>query len=104
MSKWSPAQTLTRSSDPITSHLAAVRSRPGGPSLESAILVNVPTEWQGRASAFDLARNVEGMHPGRWTEGSVRTAVSRLWRSGALVKDGRALNPRGNAVDTFHLA
>ena len=77
--------------------------KPGNEALYAAILREVSPQRFPR-SAFDLATRVQIVHPGRWDESSIRTAVSRLGKQGKLVKTPvRGLSPRGRQCDTWRL-
>ena len=95
---------LTRASDPITSHQAAASAKPGSAAMNEAILRET-SPWRYPRTAFDLAARVQIAHPGRWDEGSIRTAVSRLGKAGKLRKaDEEGRSPRGQKCTRWVLA
>lgn len=79
-----------RRSDPVTSHEAAAKVAPGRSELVEAI------RWTLHgcepATAFEIAAAVERSHPGRWDEGTVRTAIKR---ADLVAVDDLGISPRG---------
>lgn len=98
------AMPAARSSDPSTAHEAAAKAKPGSQAMDAAILDAANAfRFMEAASAFAIASRVQTANPGRWDEGSIRTAVSRLGKRGLLVKDGKGKSPRGQACDLWRL-
>lgn len=89
----------TRSGDPITSHIAAARVKPGRAELVNAIRYVVGGRGRQRRGgtvepmdAFTIAREVEVDWPGRWSQPTILTAISR---AGLLCADIDGVSPRG---------
>lgn len=95
------AQPVARASDPGTSHKAAMRAKPGNSVLVAEIR-RVVGEWnQGDPmDAFHIARVVESQYPRRWSEGTIRTAVSR---AGLRAVDTEGRSPRGQRCIRYSL-
>jgi len=81
-----------RASDPVSSHLAATAVKPAAGVLEEFIVA--ACEGNPR-TAEQIAELVLRMNPGRWTEGTVRTAVSRVCEDGRIVVCGEGRTSRG---------
>jgi hypothetical protein len=93
-----PGPTARRT-DPYTSGLAAATVAPGNSDLIVAIRDAVRTLEV--ATHFQIARLVMDTFPGRWDEGTVRTACARA----QLVKhDENGRSPRGRACARWRLA
>lgn len=96
-----PLEPRARHSDPDTAHEAAAKAKRGSEAMNAAILAEARRMIP--LTAFTLATAVSVAFPGRWDEGSIRTAVSRLGKRGLLVKDGKGKSPRGRACDRWRL-
>jgi hypothetical protein len=84
-----------RASDPVSSHLAATAVKPGAAFIESAIVAACDVYGYGPLTAEGIAEVLMRWHPGRWTEGTIRTAVSRCEQSGRIVVCGEGRTSRG---------
>lgn len=82
-----------RTSDPSTSHLAAVRVRPGNAELVKAIRQYV-YEY-GPSTAFEIADSLEG----RWQHDTIRSACARA----GLDKVDGGETPRGRPCCVYGL-
>lgn len=91
-------QPRARASDPETAHEAAAVVKPASSALIAAIRWTL--QGGARLSAFDIAAAVEREHPGRWDEGTVRTAVSR---AGLRAVDTGGTSPRGQRCCRYSL-
>lgn len=97
-------QPSARTSDPLTSHLAAAAVTPGTNALEDAILILADRPDGRGETAFAIAERVEWQCPGRWDESTIRTRVSALGKQGKLVKCAeKGISPRGRVADRWRL-
>lgn len=96
------ALPLARNSDPVSSREAAESVKPGNSALVNAIreAVRDGELLLGAVTAFQIARRVEEMFPGRWDEGSIRTACKR---AGLVAVDTEGRSPRGSRCLRFTL-
>ena len=95
------AEPRHRSTDPDTSRAAAKSIEPHAGYLEQQI---VKVAYNGPFIAEQIAQILELREPGRWDEGSIRTAVSRCAKRGLLVADGTGLTRRGREAVAFKAA
>src|SRR5690348_661440 len=90
---------MARRSDPETSSFAARVVAAGNAELVARIRRYVWTH--GPLSAFEIAEAINEAQPGRWDEGTIRSAVSR---SGLSVwPHAEGLSPRGRRCQLYTL-
>lgn len=87
-----------RASDPVSSHLAATAVKPGAGVLEAMIVAAV---WRRTKTAEQIASHLDKVCPGRWHEGTVRTAVSRVAEDGRIVVVGEGRTSRGRVARLY---
>jgi hypothetical protein len=86
------AEPRHRATDGHTSKAAAKSIAPVSGYLEAQI---VKVAHNGPFTAQQIASILEVREPGRWDEGTIRTAVSRCAKRGLLTPDGTGLTTRG---------
>lgn len=95
-------QPRHRATDPHTSVAAATSISAAAPILESAISATITARQP--CTADEVARRLETLFPGRWTHGTVVTAVTRCVKRGLIVPDGTALTSRGSRATAYRSA
>lgn len=88
-----------RVDDPDTSHVAARDVAPGNEELVRRIREVMRREYP--LTAFEIAERVCESQPGRWSEGTVRTACARAGLS--VWPHAHGLSPRGRACQLLFL-
>ena len=95
-------QPRARHDNPHTSEAAAESVAPASGYLESRI---VDACKGARALTAEQIAGILGVRePGRWDEGTIRTAVSRAAKRGLLVVDGTGTTSRGRQAVAFRSA
>lgn len=94
------AEPRHRSTDPDTSRAAAKSIEPHAGYLEAEI-VKVCHLSHTPLTAQWIANRLEVRNPGRWDEGTIRTAVSRVAKKGLIVPVGYGTTSRGRAAITY---
>lgn len=94
-------QPRRRHDNPHTSQAAAESVAPVAGYLESQI---VKVAYNGPFTAEQIAGILGVREPGRWDEGTIRTAVSRAAKRGLLVVDGFGVTSRGRQAVAFRSA
>lgn len=94
-------QPRRRASDGHTSQAAAESVAPVAGYLEQQI---VKVAYNGPFTAEQIAGILGVREPGRWDEGTIRTAVSRASRRGLLIADGFGTTSRGRQAVAFRSA
>jgi len=95
------AEPRHRKTDGHTSKAAAKSIAPVSGYLEAQI---VKVAHNGPFTAQQIASILEVREPGRWDEGTIRTAVSRASRRGLLVADGFGVTSRGRQAVAYRSA
>lgn len=96
------AQPRARHDNPATAKAAAESVAHGAGYLEAQIAA-VVAQCQP-VIAEGIAGVLEYRHPGRWTVGTVVTAVSRVAARGLIIPDGTGLTSRGRAATAYRVA
>lgn len=91
-------QPRRRASDGHTSQAAAASVAPVAGYLEQQI---VKVAYNGPFTAEQIAGILGVREPGRWDEGTIRTAVSRASRRGVIVPDGFGVTARGRQAVAY---
>lgn len=94
-------QPRRRASDGLTSKAAAESVAPVAGYLEQQI---VKVAYNGPFTAEQIASILGVREPGRWDEGTIRTAVSRAAKRGLLVVDGTGTTSRGRQAVAYRSA
>lgn len=94
------AEPRHRSTDPDTSRAAAKSIEPHAGYLER-LIVNFVAVAIEPATAERVAYALGCMHPNRWDEGTIRSAVSRTAKKGLIVPVGYGTTSRGRAAITY---
>lgn len=92
-----------RHDGPQTSRLAVSAVSPAVGALEAAILDTLH-HARGPLTAEAISESVFAEHDGRWTHGTVVTAISRCERRGVVTVVGVGLSSRGRSVNTYEVA
>lgn len=95
------AEPRHRKTDGHTSKAAAASVAQVSGYLEAQI---VKVAYNGPFTAQQIASILEVREPGRWDEGTIRTAVSRCAKRGLLVPDGTGLTSRGRQAIAYRSA
>ena len=95
-------QPRQRHDNPHTSKAAAESVAPASGYLERRI---VEACKGARALTAEQIAGILGVRePGRWDEGTIRTAVSRASRRGLLTPDGFGVTSRGRQAVAYRVA
>jgi len=92
------AEPRHRATDGHTSKAAAASVAQVSGYLEAQI---VKVAHNGPFTAQQIASILEVREPGRWDEGTIRTAVSRAAKRGLLIADGTGLTTRGREAVAY---
>lgn len=92
-------QPRARHDNPHTSKAAAESVAPASGYLESRIVD--ACKGISALTAEQIAGILGVREPGRWDEGTIRTAVSRASRRGVIVPDGFGVTTRGRQAVAY---
>ncbi len=95
-------QPRARKNDRATSKAAASSVQHVSGYLENQIVATVA--MCGHVTAEHIARTLLQIEPGRWDEGTIRSAVSRVAKRGHIIPAGEGKTSRGSRATTWKTA